>query len=193
MNEVQVTVVGTVCSDIRYGTAGENDIPVARFQIRSLPRRYDRRTGTWSDGEPSYYSVTCWRRLAEHAASSLGVGDPILATGRLKISRWRRNEESVMSAEIDAQSVGHDLRWGTSVYRKGVPLAPRLPGQRRRSAEDAGEVQEASAEASADALAVPEFPAAESEPVPASASVTESMSAHEAGSEAAMEESALAA
>jgi single-strand DNA-binding protein len=136
MNEVQVTVVGTVCSEVRYGTAGENGVPVARFQIRSLPRRYDRRSGAWTDGDPSYYSVTCWRRLAEHAASSLGVGDPVLATGRLKISRWKRNEESMVSAEIDAQSVGHDLRWGTSVYRKGVPLAGRVPAPRRRGSEE---------------------------------------------------------
>jgi single-strand DNA-binding protein len=120
MTEVQVTVLGTVCSEVRYSTAGESGIPVARFQVRSLPRRYDRRSGTWSDGEPSYFSVTCWRRLAEHAASSLGVGDPVVATGRLRISRWKRYEETKVSAELDAHSVGHDLRWGTSVYRRGL-------------------------------------------------------------------------
>jgi len=136
MSEVQVTVLGTVCSEVRFSTAGDSGIPVARFQIRSLPRRYDRRSGTWSDGDPSYYSVTCWRRLAEHAASSLGVGDPVLATGRLRISRWKRNEESMVSAELEAQSVGHDLRWGTSVYRRGLTSAtPRIPGPRRPAAD----------------------------------------------------------
>jgi single-strand DNA-binding protein len=136
MTEVQVTVLGTVCSEVRFSTAGDSGIPVARFQIRSLPRRYDRRSGTWSDGEPSYYSVTCWRRLAEHAASSLGVGDPVLATGRLKISRWKRNEETMVSAELDAQSVGHDLRWGTSAYRRGLTSPPaRIPGPRRSAAD----------------------------------------------------------
>jgi single-strand DNA-binding protein len=142
MTEVQVTVLGTVCSEVRFSTAGDSGVPVARFQVRSLPRRYDRRSGTWSDGEPSFYSVTCWRRLAEHAASSLGVGDPVVATGRLRISRWRRQEETMVSAEIDAQSVGHDLRWGTSVYRRGlagsgVPGSmPRVPGPGRPGGGD---------------------------------------------------------
>src|SRR5260221_7296641 len=99
MNEVQVTVAGTVGSEIRYGMA--SGVPVAKFQIRSQPRRFDRRTASWSDGEPSYYSLTCWRRLADHVASSMGVGDPILATGRLRITRWRRNEENMISAELD--------------------------------------------------------------------------------------------
>ena len=43
MNETTVTVVGTVCSDIRYGQSTDNN-PIARFQIRNTPRRYDKRT-----------------------------------------------------------------------------------------------------------------------------------------------------
>src|ERR1041385_9489126 len=60
MNETTVTVVGTVCSEVRYGQAGD-DTPIARFQIRNTPRRFDTRTGTWGDGDPSYYSAVCWR------------------------------------------------------------------------------------------------------------------------------------
>ena len=152
MTEVQVTVLGTVCSEVRYSTAGESGIPVARFQVRSLPRRYDRRSGTWSDGEQSYFSVTCWRRLAEHAASSLGVGDPVVATGRLRITRWKRYEETMVSAELDAQSVGHDLRWGTSVYRRGVTSSggSRVGAVPEAGAEEHGEREDdVGAEASA--------------------------------------------
>ena len=126
MNETTVTVVGTVCSEVRYGQA-TGETPMARFQIRNTPRRYDKRTGTWGDGDPSYYSAICFRSLADHVASSMGVGDPVVATGRLRISRWRRGEEHMITAELDVQAIGHDLRWGTTVYRRATPPAHPRP------------------------------------------------------------------
>jgi len=148
MNETTVTVVGTVCSEIRYGQSTDNN-PIARFQIRNTPRRYDKRTGTWTDGDPSYFSAVCWRTLADHVASSMGVGDPVVATGRLRISRWRRGEENVVTAELDVQAIGHDLRWGTTVYRKSTPPGgTRIPGPGQRRREEAAAVA-ASAQAAA--------------------------------------------
>lgn len=138
MNETTVTVVGTVCSDIRYGQTTDAT-PTARFQIRQTPRRYDRRTSTWTDGDPSYFTATCFRSLADHVASSMGVGDPVVATGRLRISRWRRGEENMISAELDVHAIGHDLRWGTTVYRRSTPpgTTPRIPGPPRRREDEA--------------------------------------------------------
>jgi single-strand DNA-binding protein len=136
MNETTVTVVGTVCSEVRYSQASD-EVPIARFQIRNTPRRFDKRSGTWSDGDPSYFSAVCWRTLADHVASSMGVGDPVVATGRLRISRWKRGEEQMVTAELDVQAIGHDLRWGTTVYRRASPPGgtriPR-PGRRREAA-----------------------------------------------------------
>ena len=130
MNETTVTVVGMVCSEIRYGQSPADESPVARFQIRTASRRYDKRTGTWTEGDPSYYSLACRRTLADHVASSMGVGDPVVATGRLRICRWRRGEENMISAEIEVQAIGHDLRCGTTVYRRSTPPA-RIPGPGR--------------------------------------------------------------
>ncbi|MEZ0107839.1 single-strand DNA-binding protein [Catenulispora sp. EB89] len=137
MNETTVTVVGTVCSEVRYGQSADGN-PIARFQIRNTTRRYDKRTGTWTDGDPNYFSAVCWRTLADHVASSMGVGDPVVAAGRLRISRWRRGEENVVTAELDIQAIGHDLRWGTTVYRQAArPGTSRIPGPTRRREEEA--------------------------------------------------------
>lgn len=137
MNETTVTVVGTVCSEVRYSQSADGS-PTARFQIRNTPRRYDKRTGTWTDGDPNYFSAVCWRTLADHVASSMGVGDPVVAAGRLRISRWRRGEENVVTAELDIQAIGHDLRWGTTVYRQAArPGTSRIPGPTRRREEEA--------------------------------------------------------
>lgn len=152
MNETTVTVVGTVCSEIRYSQATD-DTPMARFQIRTNPRRFDKRTNTWTDGDPSYYSAACFRTLADHVASSMGVGDPVVATGRLRISRWRRNNETMVSAELDVQAIGHDLRWGTTVYRRTTPPT-RIPGPPRPPRDGAGEGAGAGAMAGAGVGAV---------------------------------------
>ena len=127
MNDVQVTLVGTITSDIRFAHHGE--VPVAKFRIRAQPRRFNKATNTWQDGEPSYYTAVAWRHLAEHVASSLGIGDPVLAHGRLRISRPRFGDDPTITAEVELVSVGHDLRWGTTVYRKSQP-----PPLMRRSA-----------------------------------------------------------
>lgn len=136
MNETTVTVVGMVCSEIRYSRSAD-ETPVARFQIRTTPRRYDKRTSTWTEGEPSFYSAACYRALADHVASSMGVGDPVVATGRLRISHWRRGEENMVSAEIEVQAIGHDLRCGTSVYRRSTPPT-RIPGPPRARNVESG-------------------------------------------------------
>jgi single-strand DNA-binding protein len=149
MNETTVTVVGTVCSEVRYSQAPDAT-PLARFQIRHTPRRFDKRTNAWTDGDPNYFSATCWRNLADHVASSMVVGDPVVATGRLRISRWRRGEENMVTAELEVQAIGHDLRWGTTVYSKAVPPGgTRIPGPGRRREEAAAALEKAAAEAEA--------------------------------------------
>lgn len=143
MNETTVTVVGTVCSEVRYSQAPDAT-PLARFQIRHTPRRFDKRTNAWTDGEPDYFSATCWRNLADHVASSMVVGDPVVATGRLRISRWRRGEENMVTAELEVQAIGHDLRWGTTVYSRAVPPGgARIPGPGRRREEAAAALEKA--------------------------------------------------
>lgn len=166
MNDVQVTLVGTITSDIRFTVAG--DTPVAKFRIRAQPRRYNKTTNTWQDGEPSYYTAVAWRHLAEHVASSLGVGDPVLAHGRLRISRWRLGDDPALTAEVELVSIGHDLRWGTTVYRKSQPPPlMRRSGTRSRGEADAeagmGSVVDAAAVSLPDSVADPATdPAADS-------------------------------
>ncbi|MBW8804487.1 MAG: hypothetical protein AUG49_15165 [Catenulispora sp. 13_1_20CM_3_70_7] len=185
MNETTVTVVGTVCSEVRYGQAAD-DTPIARFQIRNTPRRFDKRTGTWGDGDPSYYSAVCWRHLADHVASSMGVGDPVVATGRLRISRWRRGEEQMVTAELDVQAIGHDLRWGTTVYRRAnAPI--RIPGPPRGRADNAsGTTTVANGTDQVAVKPMPDAGAVDREPVPAfaAAAPTESESTESESTEA---------
>ncbi len=50
--------------------------------------------------------------------SSLHQGDGVIVTGKLKLREWENAERKGMSADIDAEAIGHDLRWGASAFAK---------------------------------------------------------------------------
>ena len=129
MNDCMITVRGWLGADVVQRDAG--GVPVASFRLACTPRRYNRRTESWSDGETQWYTVSCWRGLAENCAKSLRRGDPVVVYGRLELRPYvNANDVEVMSFEIDAVHVGHDLSRGTSVFT-------RTPREEQPGAADA--------------------------------------------------------
>ena len=115
-----ITIRGYVATDVRSTTA-DSGLAVAGFRMCSTERRYDRDTGTWVDGQTNWYSVSLFRQLAANSALSIHKGDRVIVTGRLKIRQWATDDgRSGTSVDIDAESVGHDLMWGTANYRRNV-------------------------------------------------------------------------
>jgi single-strand DNA-binding protein len=98
-----------------------------RIRVGSTPRRLDRQTGEWSDGETSYYNVVCWRKLAENVANSLRKGDMILVRGRFRTRTWVDDQQRTrVEIEVDADSVGHDMSFGWSHFNRGVHVSPSV-------------------------------------------------------------------
>jgi len=124
MNETMVTLQGWVGGDVVSRPAG--DSVVTNFRVASTPRRYQKKTGEWMDGDTQWYSVSAWRTLAENCAASLRRGDPVVVHGRLNASLWKNSAGiEVTSFEVEASFVGHDLNRGTSVFtRPPRVLAP---------------------------------------------------------------------
>lgn len=117
MNDCTITVRGWLGADVVRRDAG--GVPVASFRLACTPRKFNRRTETWSDGETQWYTVSCWRGLAENCATSLRRGDPVVVHGRLQVRPYvNSNDVEVISFEIDAVHVGHDLSRGTSVFTR---------------------------------------------------------------------------
>lgn len=110
-----LTIVGKVATDpTQSRTAG--GIPVTNFRLASTHRRFDNVTQTWVDAGTNWYSVAAFRQLGEHARASLRTGDSVIVTGRLKIRNWESGEKHGTSVDIDAEAIGHDLRWGITTY-----------------------------------------------------------------------------
>jgi len=117
-----ITVTGFVATAPRHLVTGEG-LPITSFRLASTQRRYDRRAGEWVDGETNWYTVTGFRQLAVHAAASLVKGDRVLVTGRLRIRDWTSGERSGTTVEVEAEALGHDLAWGTTVFTRAASSA----------------------------------------------------------------------
>jgi len=117
MNDSTITVRGWLGADVDLRKAGE--VPVASFRLACTPRKFNPRTESWSDGTTQWYTVTCWRGLADNVAKSLRRGDPVVVQGRLELRRYvNSNNIEVEALGIEAASVGHDLARGTSEFTR---------------------------------------------------------------------------
>ncbi|MBK0419193.1 single-stranded DNA-binding protein [Leucobacter sp. CSA1] len=112
-----VSIVGIVATDPRLVQTGSS-IPLCSFRVASSDRRYDRERQEWVPGETNWFTVSAFRTLAAHAHQSFAKGDRVIVSGRLRVRRWEANEKSGISVEIDADALGHDLRWGVSRFTK---------------------------------------------------------------------------
>ena len=124
MNETFVTLTGWLGGDVTLRAAG--GVPVANFRVASTPRRYQRKTETWEDGDTQWYSVNAWRALGENCDTSLRRGDPVVVHGKLSASTWTNMAGlEVTTFEVEASFVGHDLNRGTSSFvRRKLAAAP---------------------------------------------------------------------
>lgn len=121
-----LTVMGKVATDPTHSRT-TTGIPVTNFRLATTHRRFDQATQTWVDAGTNWYSIAAFRQLGEHVKASLRTGDSVIVTGRLKIRAWEANGKQGTSVDIDAESIGHDLRWGTSAFLS----ASRAPSAER--------------------------------------------------------------
>lgn len=113
------TVSGLVATTPRHLVTQEG-LPITSFRLASPKRRFDRTKKIWVDGETNWFTINSFRQLAINSASSISKGDRIVVSGRLKVRDWDNGERSGTSVEIEADSLGHDLVWGTSEFSRTV-------------------------------------------------------------------------
>ena len=119
-NETTVTLQGRIGGDVVLRDAGGT--PVANFRVACTPRRRDRASGEWSDGPTQWWSVTAWRWLAEHCASSLHRGDAVVVHGRVDMRTYvNKAGVETLDVQVEAVTVGHDLCHGTSTFHRPAP------------------------------------------------------------------------
>jgi single-strand DNA-binding protein len=117
MNDVLITFAGNVVSDPQERTL-ETGAVVTNFRLAINPRKYERSSARWVDGETMFVNVSCWRQLATNVSSSVNKGDPVIVLGRLRIRRWDSGERQGTTVEVEATNVGHDLSRGSASFTR---------------------------------------------------------------------------
>jgi len=118
-----VTLVGFVAREPMLRNT-KDGTSVADVRIGTTARYLDRELDLWRDGETSYYSVNCWRRLADNVRASLRKGDPVIVKGKFRTRSYTDKEGTVKTeAEIVADTIGHDLSRGIANFIR--PPRPR--------------------------------------------------------------------
>jgi single-strand DNA-binding protein len=110
-----ITVRGFVASEIRSSTT-PGGVATASFRLGSTERRFDRTANAWVDGNTNWFTVQGYRQLAGNIGCSIKKGQRVIVVGRLKMRSWEKEGRVYHVAEIDAESVGHDLMWGSANF-----------------------------------------------------------------------------
>jgi single-strand DNA-binding protein len=116
-----VTLVGYVAQEpsIRTTKTGKT---VTDLRVGITPRYRDQATGEWHDGQSSYFTVSCWDRLANHVRASMHKGEPVLVRGKFKTSTYEdKDGRPRTETRITADTVGHDLSRGVANYIRHRP------------------------------------------------------------------------
>ncbi|MFJ2033456.1 single-stranded DNA-binding protein [Streptosporangium sp. NPDC087985] len=117
MNDIHVTLTGNVAAPPRQHTFPDGS-RVTSIKVASTSRYFDRENQQWRNGETTYFGVRCFRGLADNVAQSVHVGQPIVVQGRLRIREFTHEGERRFMPEVEANSLGHDLRWGLGSFSK---------------------------------------------------------------------------
>lgn len=119
VGEIHVTIQGRVGGEIQHKVVN-GSTSLASFRVAATPRQFDRAKEAWVDRPTTWFTVECWRSLAQNVATSLDRGDPVIVTGRLRTTEWEEEGEPRSRTVLEAYSVGHDLSRGTSVFTKSL-------------------------------------------------------------------------
>ena len=125
MNETTLTITGNLTTDpeLRFTPSGT---AVANLTVAATPRRFDKTSGGWVDGEALFLRCTVWRQAAENVAESLTRGARVVVTGRLRSSTFETREgDKRTTLELDVER----HRRFTQVRHRHAP--PRPAHQRR--------------------------------------------------------------
>jgi single-strand DNA-binding protein len=124
VNQLPITIVGNLVGDpeIKFTKAG---VAVARFTVAHNPRRFDRQTNEWAEGEPTFFECSAWRQLAENVAESLVRGTRIVLVGNIRTDRWESDGtgktpagEKMSRQIVDVLAIGPELAYATAAVKK---------------------------------------------------------------------------
>lgn len=151
MSDDRISVTGVVASTPKHIVTSEG-LNITSFRLASNSRRYDRANQTWVDADTNWYTVTAFRQLAGNVAVCVAKGERVAVQGKLRLRAWTNGERSGTQVEIEADSVGHDLTWGTSSFTRTLARVEQAGQVEAAETSEPGRVSDDFASDDAEAL-----------------------------------------
>lgn len=99
----------TAAPELRFTPSGA---AVANFTVASTPRKRDKNTGDYVDGETLFMRCAAWRELAENISESLTKGNRVMVKGELKSRSYETKEgERRTVQELEVYEIGASLKY----------------------------------------------------------------------------------
>lgn len=113
-----IVVTGNLTSDpeLRFTP---NGAPVTQVRVASTPRRFNKQTNQYEDGNTLFLAATCWNHLAENVAATLQKGMRVTIVGNLGQREYTTKEgEQRTVYEIEAEHITPNLQFMTGVMTR---------------------------------------------------------------------------
>jgi len=120
------SVTGLVATTPRH-LVTQDGLPITSFRLAASTKKFDKQANRWTEGETNWFTVTSFRQLAINSATSVSKGDRVLVMGKLRVRDWDNGERAGTSVEIEAETLGHDLVWGSSKFVRTVNVREDQP------------------------------------------------------------------
>lgn len=113
------SVTGLVATTPRH-LVTQDGLPITSFRLAASTKKFDKQANRWTEGETNWFTVTAFRQLAINSATSISKGDRVVVMGRLRVRDWDNGERAGTSVEIEAETLGHDMVWGSSTFVRTI-------------------------------------------------------------------------
>ena len=113
-----ITLRGWVGTEPTFGRT-PTGLPFVNFRMSVGERQFEEGVQAWVEKFTSWYSISCYGKLAENVRDSVHKGQRLIVMGKLRIRSFQRQDGSPgMEAQLQASAVGHDLARGVSQWNK---------------------------------------------------------------------------
>ena len=132
-----ITLTGVVATAPKNFITSDK-LRITTFRLACAQRRFDRSQQRWVESDTNWYTISAFRQLADNVTRSIAKGERVIVTGRLRIRDWTSGDRKGTNVDVEADSIGHDLSWGTAVFTRNVIVAAVPAPEPTDGATDAG-------------------------------------------------------
>ena len=114
-NDTPITLIGNATSvELRFTPGGR---AACNFRLASTPRRFDKNSNQWVDGETLWLNCTAWGEQGENLVETVGGAKSlrVIVNGRLRQRSYETREgEKRTVFEVEVDEVGPSLKKATA-------------------------------------------------------------------------------